>query len=110
MDQTRREALRMSLLGLAPLRFQSTPVLAPKGTVKTSITGTTALGITETGIGQGTNPRPVSLRKSLYATAVISQATMPPVAQIVRSLRRLRFNPLSRNTTRHRQPVLSLPD
>src|SRR5277367_5957010 len=110
MGQTRREALRMPPLGPALLQGQSTPVLALKGTVRTDTTGTTAPGMTGTESGQGTNLRPVSQRKSLYATGVISQVTMLLVAQIVRSLRRPKFNLLSRKTACHRQLVLSPPD
>ena len=49
MDQRKEEALRIQLLDLAKLRVLNTPVLAPKGTVKTSIIETIVLGITETG-------------------------------------------------------------
>ena len=111
MDQIGEGALQTLLLGLALLRVRSTPVSAPKGTVRTDIIGTTALGMTETRIGLGMNLQTVSQRRSLYVTSVISQATMPLVAQNVRSLRRPKFNRLSRSTTRHQQPVLSLlPD
>jgi hypothetical protein len=75
MHPIRGEVLRTYLLGLALLRVRNTPVLAPKGTVRTDITGTTALRITETGIGLGTNLRSASQKKSLYTTSVISQAT-----------------------------------
>ena len=52
MHPIRGEVLRTYLLDLALLRVRNTPVLAPKGTVRTDITGTTAATrMTETGIG-----------------------------------------------------------
>jgi hypothetical protein len=81
------------------IRPRSTPVLAPKGTVRTDITRTTVLRMIRTRIGLGTNLRSVSQKESLYAIGVISQATMLLVAQIVRSVRRPKFNLLSRKTT-----------
>src|SRR6266536_2729316 len=121
MDPRKEEALRILLLDLAKLRVQNTPVLAPKGTARTSITGTIVLGMTETGttalgtteteIGPGMVLRSVSQKRSLYASSVISQATIPLVALTIRNhIKRPRSNQLSRNTTRHLQPVLRLPD
>jgi hypothetical protein len=51
----RREVLQIYLLGLALLQVRNTLILALKGTVRTNITRTTTLRITETGIGLGTN-------------------------------------------------------
>jgi hypothetical protein len=60
MDPMKGEVLRTKLPGLALLRVRITPVLVPKGTVRTDITGTTALRMTGTGIGPGMNLPPVS--------------------------------------------------
>jgi len=118
MDQRKEEALRIQLLDLANLQVPNTPVLAPKGTVRTSITETIVLGMTETGtmtetgitapgtteteVGPGMILRSVSWKRSLYASSVISQATIPLVALSVRNhIKGPRSNQLSRNATHH---------
>src|SRR5437868_113931 len=107
MDQMRREVVRTNL---TLLRVRNTPASAPKGTARTDTIGTTAQGMTGTRTDPGTKPQLLSQRKSLYAIGVTSQATMLLLARTARSLRKQKFNLLSRKTT-HQWLVPSLaPD